>query len=111
MRSTRAWSRSPTAASVVTTASIRCSAASRLDDNRELVVDRQQETSVPGLYAIGDVVSALNQISVAVGHAAIAATAIHNRLPHNFREDRDSQPASAQVLPIPDAAGAGAGDG
>jgi thioredoxin reductase (NADPH) len=59
----------------------------RVDDNRELIVDAQQQTSVDGLYAIGDVVSALNQISVAVGHAAIAATAIHNRLPNNFRED------------------------
>ena len=59
----------------------------RVDGNRELIVDDQQQTSVEGLYAIGDVVSALNQISVAVGHAAIAATAIHNRLPHNFRED------------------------
>jgi thioredoxin reductase (NADPH) len=58
-----------------------------MDDNRELIVDAQQQTSVDGLYAIGDVVSALNQISVAVGHAAIAATAIHNRLPNNFRED------------------------
>jgi thioredoxin reductase (NADPH) len=29
-----------------------------------------------GLYAIGDVVSALNQISVAMGHAAIAASAL-----------------------------------
>jgi thioredoxin reductase (NADPH) len=28
-------------------------------------------------------VSGLNQISVAVGHAAIAATAIHRRLPFN----------------------------
>jgi thioredoxin reductase (NADPH) len=36
---------------------------------------------VPGLYAIGDVVSGLNQISVAVGQAAIAATAAHNHLP------------------------------
>jgi thioredoxin reductase (NADPH) len=58
-----------------------------VDDNGELIVDRQQQTSVDGLYASGDIVSALNQISVAVGHAAIAATAIHNRLPHNFRED------------------------
>ena len=58
----------------------------RVDDNGELLVDEKQQTSVDGLYAIGDVVSALNQISVAVGHAAIAATAIHNRLPHNFRE-------------------------
>jgi thioredoxin reductase (NADPH) len=59
----------------------------RVDSNGELIVDDQQQTSVDGLYAIGDVVSALNQISVAVGHAAIAATAIHNRLPNNFRED------------------------
>jgi thioredoxin reductase (NADPH) len=55
------------------------------DANGELIVDRHQQTSVDGLYAIGDVVSALNQIAVGVGHAAIAATAVHNRLPHNFR--------------------------
>jgi thioredoxin reductase (NADPH) len=57
----------------------------RMDDNRELVVDPHQQTSVDGLYAIGDVVSALNQISVGVGHAAIAASDIHQRLPRNFR--------------------------
>ena len=44
-----------------------------------------QETSVEGLYAAGDVVSDLHQLSVAEGHAAIAATAIHNSLPRNFR--------------------------
>jgi thioredoxin reductase (NADPH) len=38
------------------------------------------ETSVSGVYTAGDVVEALDQISVAMGHAAIAATAIHNRL-------------------------------
>jgi thioredoxin reductase (NADPH) len=32
------------------------------------------------LYAAGDVAAGLNQISVAAGHAAIAATAIHNSL-------------------------------
>jgi thioredoxin reductase (NADPH) len=52
----------------------------------ELVVDAHQRTTVPGLYAIGDVVSALNQISVGVGHAAIAATDLHNSLPHRPRE-------------------------
>jgi thioredoxin reductase (NADPH) len=57
----------------------------RCDDNGELVTDREQQTSVDGLYACGDMVSALNQISVAVGHAAIAATAVHNRLPVNLR--------------------------
>lgn len=44
-----------------------------LDDEGEVITDRYQATSVPGLFAIGDVVSGLNQISVAVGHAAIAA--------------------------------------
>ncbi|HVF64803.1 MAG TPA: NAD(P)/FAD-dependent oxidoreductase [Casimicrobiaceae bacterium] len=63
----------------------------RLDDKGELVVDVRSQTSVDQLYAIGDVVSALNQISVAVGHAAIAATAIHNRLPKNFRENDVSE--------------------
>ena len=72
-----------------------------VDDNGELHVDDKQQTSVDGLYAIGDVVSALNQISVAVGHAAIAATAIHNRLPRNFREDVASQAETAGELPAP----------
>jgi len=57
-----------------------------VDDNAELVVDARMQTSVDGLYAIGDVVSALNQISVAIGHAAIAASALHGRLPANWRE-------------------------
>ena len=57
----------------------------RVDDNRELVVSKDQATSIDGLYAIGDVVSALNQIAVALGQAAIAATAIHNALPRNLR--------------------------
>ncbi len=51
-----------------------------------LVVDDKQQTTVDGLYAAGDVVSDLHQIVVAEGHAAIAATAIHNRLPFRFRE-------------------------
>lgn len=55
----------------------------KVDAGGELEVDRHQQTSVPGLYAIGDIASGLNQISVAVGQAALAATAIHNRLPHN----------------------------
>jgi thioredoxin reductase (NADPH) len=56
-----------------------------LDDGGELQVDAHMQTSVEGLYAIGDVVSGLNQISVAVGHAALAATAVHRRLPANPR--------------------------
>jgi thioredoxin reductase (NADPH) len=51
----------------------------------DIVVDAHMRTSVPGLYAAGDVVAALNQVSVAVGHAAIAATHIHNSLPPEWR--------------------------
>lgn len=52
----------------------------RCTPSGDIVVDDHMRTSVPGLYAAGDVVSALNQISVAVGHAAIAATDVHNAL-------------------------------
>ncbi|MCC6072098.1 NAD(P)/FAD-dependent oxidoreductase [Massilia sp. GCM10020059] len=55
-------------------------------DCAKLVVDEYQATSVPGLYAVGDVVRGLNQISVAAGQAAVAATRIHSRLPRKFRE-------------------------
>ena len=58
----------------------------RCNEAGDLLVDAHQCTSIPGLYAIGDVVSDINQISVGTGHAAIAATAIHNRLARNFRE-------------------------
>jgi thioredoxin reductase (NADPH) len=50
------------------------------DDDGNLIVDIHQMTSVEGLYAAGDAVRGLNQIAVATGEAAIAATAMHNRL-------------------------------
>lgn len=62
--------------------------ASRNEDG-DLVVDEGQRTSLPGLYAVGDVVCALNQISVGIGHAAVAATRIHNELPSNPRAQVD----------------------
>lgn len=52
----------------------------RLSESGEIVVDAHQRTSVPNLYAAGDVVDALNQISVGMGQAAIAATDMHNQL-------------------------------
>ena len=45
-----------------------------------LYVDAHQQTSTPGLYAAGDVVRGLNQISTAEGEGAIAATDVHNAL-------------------------------
>jgi thioredoxin reductase (NADPH) len=57
----------------------------RHNDAGCLEVDAHQQTSVTGLYGIGDVVSDLHQIAVATGHAAVAATHVHNGLPRNFR--------------------------
>lgn len=57
----------------------------RCTDRGDIIVNEHMGTSIPGLYAAGDVVSALNQVNVAVGHAAIAATHIHNQLHPNFR--------------------------
>lgn len=54
------------------------------DDAGFLKVDGSQQTTVRGLYAVGDVVSDLHQISVAFGHAAVAACHIHNSLPKNL---------------------------
>src|SRR3546814_12371347 len=51
-----------------------------LSDDRCIVVDTKQRASVAGVYAAGDIVMSLDQISVAMGHAAIAATALHNDL-------------------------------
>jgi thioredoxin reductase (NADPH) len=55
-------------------------AGAMLDKTGRLVVGEHQETSVQGLYAAGDVVRGLNQISVAQGEGAIAATDVHNTL-------------------------------
>jgi thioredoxin reductase (NADPH) len=45
-----------------------------------IVVDRHMRTSVPGLYAAGDVVIGLDQISHAMGQGGVAATTIRNDL-------------------------------
>ncbi len=61
-------------------ASLAVDAGARLDAEGRLFVGSHQETSVAGLYAAGDVVRGLNQISTAEGEGAIAATDIHNGL-------------------------------
>jgi thioredoxin reductase (NADPH) len=49
------------------------------DPSGGLVVDSHCQTTVKGLYAAGDIVRGLDQIVVAMGHAALAAIHIHNR--------------------------------
>ena len=52
----------------------------RTDDDCCVMTGKHQQLGLKGLYAAGDLVSGLDQISVAMGHAAIAAVAIHNDL-------------------------------
>lgn len=52
----------------------------RASEDGCLVVDSHQRTSVPGLYAAGDVAKGLDQISHAMGEAGVAATTIRNDL-------------------------------
>jgi thioredoxin reductase (NADPH) len=54
----------------------------------QIVVDDKLRSTVPGVYAAGDVANDLNQIAVGTGHAAIAATQVHNLL----RAGTDLQP-------------------
>jgi thioredoxin reductase (NADPH) len=49
------------------------------DPTGTVIVDDHCQTTVKGLYAAGAVVRGLDQIVIAMGHAAVAATAIHNR--------------------------------
>ena len=61
-------------------ASLADGLGARTGGDGRMIVDSHQLTSVPGLYAAGDVVRGLNQIAVANAEAAVAATAIHNAL-------------------------------
>jgi len=45
-----------------------------------ITVDRHQRTNIPGVYAAGDVVIGLDQISHAMGEGGVAATTIRNDL-------------------------------
>jgi thioredoxin reductase (NADPH) len=61
------------------------------DADGMLIVDDHQRTSVPGLYAVGDVVAGLAQIGVAMGQAAIAASTISSSLERRLRPGREAQ--------------------
>jgi thioredoxin reductase (NADPH) len=64
---------------------LAASLGARQNEEGALIVDSKQQTSISNLYAAGDVVSDLHQLTVATGHAAVAATSIHSSLPANFR--------------------------
>lgn len=51
-----------------------------MSDDRRILTDPHQRTSLDTCYAAGDVVTGLNQIGVAMAQGEIAAVDIHNRL-------------------------------
>jgi thioredoxin reductase (NADPH) len=51
-----------------------------LDEQGNIVVGHHCDTSVPGIYAAGDVTAGLDQLAVAAGDGATSATAMHNYL-------------------------------
>ena len=55
-------------------------AGAMLSEDRCVVTDSHQRTNIPGLFAAGDVVKGLDQISHAMGDGGVAATAIRNYL-------------------------------
>ena len=59
------------------------------EQDGSLRVDGHNQTTVTGLYAIGDVARGLDQVVVALGHAAVAATHIHNRCELPTEEEPD----------------------
>lgn len=62
--------------------------AKHLQDKR-LITNLHQETNIPGLFAIGDVVAGLSQMSVGMSHAAQAATAIFKaKLREQYKSSR-----------------------
>jgi thioredoxin reductase (NADPH) len=64
------------------------------DETDALIVDEHNLTTVPGLYAAGGVVRGLDQVVVAMGHGAIAATDIHNRCELPTEEEIDGAPTA-----------------
>lgn len=76
----------------------------KISDQGCVLTDAHQQTSIPGLFAVGDVVEGLDQISVATGQAAQAATAIHNLLREREQETGAGIIHSLQPAPWPDAA-------
>ena len=58
--------------------------------------DEHQRTSVPGLYAAGDVVHGLDQISHAMGEGGVAATTIRNDLAELRPRWREPAPPMAE---------------
>lgn len=70
-----------TALGIRTRSGLATALGAEADEDGALIVGDHQRTSVPGLYAAGDVVRGLSQVCVATGQAAVAATHMNASLP------------------------------
>lgn len=52
----------------------------RLQEDGRISTGPHQETNIDGVFSVGDVVTGLNQLGVAMAHGEIASVAVHNRL-------------------------------
>lgn len=81
-----------------------------LDEQGYVVVDRQQRTSVPGVYAAGDVcVKNLRQVVTAVADGAIAATELE-KYASEQQEKTGLRPVQPEATPAGAQSGAEASD-
>ncbi len=69
-----------------------------LNDADEVIVDADQETSVDGVYAVGDLTPGNNQIPIAMGKGATAGLSIHSRL-RRFPRSPEEIAARGPVTP------------
>ena len=78
----------------------------KLDTEGQVIVDKQQHTSVPGLYAAGCVTPANCQMIIAAGDGAVAAQAINRDLFEEslrtgaLRDHRKTQVARGNTEPV-----------
>ncbi|OIB59108.1 NAD(P)/FAD-dependent oxidoreductase [Natrialba sp. SSL1] len=73
-----------------------------LTDDSAIDVDENRETSVDGVYAVGDVTHGQNQTTIAIGDGAYAGLAIHKdlrRFPKSLEELEDDETPMADTVP------------
>jgi thioredoxin reductase (NADPH) len=77
----------------------------KIDDEGQIIVDRKQRTSIPGLYAAGCVTEANCQMIISAGHGAAAAQAINRSLfeeslqTHTLKRYREEQISNHKTTP------------
>ncbi len=62
------------------------------DPEGYITVDEAQRTSVPGIYAAGDITGGVKQIVTAVSQGAVAATSIFEDLAHPYWTEKSASP-------------------